>query len=146
MALSSPQNFTDEHKNTAARDFAAQFLYQSESQKQFFFDEARFETFCKHFDVPDKSRSYLHGLVSKVFTSLTSLDALIESKSDNWKVTRMASMDRIILRIAAAELLEKKTPPKVVLDEAIELAKKYGTGMSSGFVNGILDSLLKSLE
>ncbi len=138
-------NDTELHKHSKSRDFAAQFLYQCETQKQFFYDDPRFKAFCKHFEVPAESIAYLRKIVSRVFESLNEIDTLITSKSENWKVSRMANMDRIILRIAVAEFLEKDTPPKVILNEAIELAKKYGSEVSGKFVNGILDALMRSL-
>jgi len=136
----------DLHRHSKSRDFAAQFLYQCESQKQFFYDDPRFRAFCGHFDVPVESISYLRKIVSRVFESLNEIDELIASKSQNWKISRMAQMDRVILRIAVAELLEKEAPPKVILNEAIELAKRYGSEVSGGFVNGILDALMHSIN
>lgn len=72
------------------------------------------------------------------------IDALIAGQADNWRVERMPAVDRNILRLAVFELLaEPDVPPLVVLDEAIELAKRYGSEQSSAFVNGLLDGLLK---
>jgi N utilization substance protein B len=72
------------------------------------------------------------------------IDQLIRSQADNWRLERMPAVDRNILRLAVYELLHQPDVPKlVVLDEAIELAKKYGSEQSSRFVNGLLDGLLK---
>jgi len=70
------------------------------------------------------------------------LDAKIEAVATNWSLKRMAPTDRNVLRIGAFELLYTQTPPKVVIDEALELAKRYGSAQSSQFVNGILDRLI----
>ena len=71
-------------------------------------------------------------------------DAIIEELAINWKVSRMASIDRNILRLAMTELTEMPdVPVKVVMNEAIELAKKFSTGESSSFINGILDKFVK---
>lgn len=131
-----------EHKHTLSRDFALKFLYQSEMQRQFFFEEGRFQEFCSQFAVPPKAVAYCRKIVSNVFDWVRTIDTHIESASKNWKVARMPTMDRIILRIAIAEVLDKTTPPKVILDEAIDLAKKYGSEASSKYVNGVLDAVI----
>ena len=70
------------------------------------------------------------------------IDAKIESFASNWSLNRMAPCDRNVLRLGAYELLYTDTPPRVVIDEALELAKRYGSAQSSQFVNGILDRLM----
>lgn len=73
---------------------------------------------------------------------LDDVDPLIEEAAQNWQLKRMAAVDRAILRLAACELaFHRDTPPKVVINEAVELAKRYSTGASGSFVNGILDKL-----
>lgn len=72
------------------------------------------------------------------------IDALVRGQTENWRLERMPAVDRNILRLAVYELLaEPDVPPLVVLDEAIELAKRYGSDQSGAFVNGLLDGLLK---
>jgi N utilization substance protein B len=72
------------------------------------------------------------------------IDGLIREQADNWRLERMPVVDRNILRLAIFEMLHEEDVPKlVVLDEAIELAKKFGSEQSSRFVNGLLDGLLK---
>jgi N utilization substance protein B len=70
------------------------------------------------------------------------LDALLVARADNWSLRRMAATDRNILRMAAYELLFTQTPGRVVINEAVELAKRFGSKQSAQFVNGILDGLL----
>lgn len=70
------------------------------------------------------------------------LDAAIEAVAMHWKISRMPPTDRNIIRLGTFELMFTDTPPKVVIDEAVELAKRYGTAQSSQFVNGILDRLI----
>lgn len=89
--------------------------------------------------------SYAQTIVQGVSDHLDELDDLIRSRADNWRLERMPPVDRNILRLAVFEMLYEKDIPKlVVVDEAIELAKKYGSEQSSRFVNGLLDGLLKS--
>jgi N utilization substance protein B len=73
------------------------------------------------------------------------LDALIESHAEHWRVGRMSVIDRAILRLAVYELTRTSTPPKVILDEAIELAKKFSGDEAAPFVNGVLDAIARSL-
>ena len=83
-------------------------------------------------------------LVRGTADNLEEVDALIASQADNWRLERMAPVDRNILRLAVYEFLYETDVPKlVVIDEAIELAKRYGSENSSSFVNGLLDGLIK---
>ena len=86
--------------------------------------------------------SFAWQLYSGVMECRGELDASIVEAADNWTLDRMAPTDRNTLRLAAFELLCTDTPHRVVIDEAIELARKFGTRNSSQFVNGILDSLV----
>jgi transcription antitermination protein NusB len=81
-------------------------------------------------------------LFGGVMETRPALDARIETVAANWSLKRMAPTDRNVLRLGAFELLHTQTPPRVVIDEALELAKRYGTAQSSQFVNGILDRLI----
>ncbi len=88
---------------------------------------------------------YAKSIVQGVAEHSEELDELIRSRADNWRLERMPAVDRNILRLAVFEMLYEKDIPKlVVVDEAIELAKKYGSEQSSRFVNGLLDGLLKT--
>jgi transcription antitermination protein NusB len=92
--------------------------------------------------VEGEALSFAEELVRGVCQDRASLDELIESHSHNWRVERMARVDRNVLRLAVWELLHHGgVPRKVVLNEAIELAKKFGSEESGAFINGILDKL-----
>lgn len=87
---------------------------------------------------------YARELVAGTLARREEIDALIVSQAENWRLERMPAVDRNILRLAVYELLAEPEVPKiVVLDEAIELSKAYGSEQSSSFVNGLLDGLLK---
>jgi transcription antitermination protein NusB len=87
---------------------------------------------------------YAQALVRGTVENQERIDELIRSQADNWRLERMPAVDRNILRLAVFEMLhERETPKLVVLDEAIELAKKFGSEQSGRFVNGLLDGLLK---
>jgi len=92
----------------------------------------------------DEAFEYAQVLVRGTVDGLEKIDELIRSQADNWRLERMPPVDRNILRLAVYEMLhERDTPKLVVLDEAIELAKKFGSEQSGRFVNGLLDGLLK---
>lgn len=92
-------------------------------------------------EVPAAAREFAHQLVRGVIAHLAEIDSELEGQADNWRVERMAAVDRNILRLAMFELLHQpETPIGVVIDEAIELAKRYGSERSSQFVNGVLDA------
>jgi transcription antitermination protein NusB len=88
---------------------------------------------------------YARRLVEGTLEHREELDGLIREQAENWRLERMSAVDRNVLRLAAFELLYEPDVPKlVVLDEAIELAKRYGSEQSGRFVNGLLDGLLKT--
>ncbi|MBS0210859.1 MAG: transcription antitermination factor NusB [Planctomycetes bacterium] len=82
------------------------------------------------------------SLLSGVRRNRGELDALLASTADNWSLDRMAGTDRNILRLGAFEILYTDTPDRVAINEAVELAKRFGTAHSAQFVNGILDRLM----
>jgi N utilization substance protein B len=93
-----------------------------------------------------RTREFANQLFEGTVASAGELDALVAARSENWRPERMAVIDRAILRLAAYELREAKTPPKVVLNEGIELAKKFSSEDAARFINGVLDALLRSLR
>ena len=127
--------------NTKAREFALQFLYQMESEKLYLYSDGVFRNFVDHRNVPAELVSRTRTLVKSSLDQLLDLDEKIESASERWRLGRMPVVDRNILRLGTFELLESMTPPKVVLDEAVNLAKKFGGKDSGKFVNGILDRI-----
>ena len=86
--------------------------------------------------------AFARGLVDGVSARRTTLDEAIDARSDNWRLSRMAATDRAVLRLAAYELYHTDAPGPVVVNEAIELARRYGTDASPRFVAGILGRLL----
>jgi transcription antitermination protein NusB len=89
------------------------------------------------------ARTYAESIVAGVVEHREPIDDLIRSQATNWRLERMPVVDRTVLRIAIYELLRETDVPQVVIvDEAIELAKRYGSEQSGAFVNGVLDGLL----
>jgi N utilization substance protein B len=85
---------------------------------------------------------FARSLVSGVRRNRGELDALLARTADNWSLDRMASTDRNVLRLGAFEILYTETPDRVAINEAVDLARRYGSAQSSQFVNGILDRFL----
>jgi N utilization substance protein B len=87
------------------------------------------------------------SLVQAVAGNIQEIDQVIERSAKNWKLSRMAVVDRNILRLGVAQLmyLPAEVPPKVAIDESIELGKKFGDGQSGKFINGILDNVYKEM-
>lgn len=105
------------------------------------------ELFCKHFGVTKSVKPFFLQLVEGVKEFQHEIDSLVERFSKNWKISRMSRSDRNIMRIAVYELLYcDDIPPKVSINEAIDIGKKFGTEDSGAFINGILDSIRMSLE
>ena len=132
--------------NSQAREHCLQFLYQCESHKIFYFSLAHFQRFVEENGLDSIVAEKLEGLATGVLAQQKTIDDLLRQHSTKWSLERMPVMDRMVLRLATYELLATPTPVKVVLNEAIELAKRYGTEHSSSFVNGVLDSIADKLK
>jgi N utilization substance protein B len=109
--------------------------------------ELRLRSFCSNFQVPQTHLSFFLMLVRGVTYLRPEIDAIIERFSSHWKVHRMSSVDRNILRMAVFEICcRPEIPHTVSINEAIDLGKKFGTEESGAFINGILDSLRIAIE
>jgi N utilization substance protein B len=123
-----------------SREFALQVLYQLNITKQ---DALQVLTqFEGHFLSHGEADEFLKRLVLGVLEHFSELDQLIEKYSENWRLDRINIIDRNILRMALFELLYcEEIPPKVTINEAIDLGKRYGSEDSGSFINGILDRI-----
>lgn len=127
------------------RQSCIQFFYQCEAEKIFYFSKNHLNSFIKNFSVSEEIKDLLQIYCEGILNHLSELDEKITKCSKNWQIDRMPAMDRFVLRLATYELLQTKVPPKVVINEAIELGKLYGTEQSSKFINGILNSMLNDV-
>jgi N utilization substance protein B len=129
---------------TKSREFAMQMLFQWDMSQQ---DPARLEAkFWKSAKAADKTRAFANELFEGAAKDAAALDELIGKHAENWRFERLAAIDRAILRLGVHEMRGAETPPKVVLNEAVELAKKFSSEESGAFVNGVLDAFHKSLK
>ena len=125
-----------------ARELALQMLYQHDMSGN------PPETILSTFEELQKSKPNTREFATRVFKGTvenqTKIDEMITAQADNGRLERMAVVDRNIIRMSIYEFLhENDTPKLVIIDEAIEIAKKFGTQKSSQFINGILDGILK---
>lgn len=131
-------------RRTKARERALQALYQIDVAAEGI-DEA-LARFWKSFEPVEREVMELaEGLVRGVAAERRAVDDAIEQVSTHWRLDRMAKVDRNVLRLAVYELLRTDVPVKVVINEAIELGKKYGSESSGAFVNGVLDKVASGL-
>lgn len=130
-------------RRSRAREVALQLLFQRDHNPQA--DRPAIERFV-HARLREPSlEAFCLSLYDGVVAHQADIDQRLAEAAENWRLPRMAAVDRNVLRLGAHELLYMpETPPNVILDEAIELARRYGTGDSSAFVNGVLDKLRQS--
>jgi N utilization substance protein B len=134
-----------------AREVALQILYQWDPSSEQLGGGppmtapqlvAQLQATFNHFQIPDEVREFAGQLVTGAVLHRAKLDATIEKHAAHWKLGRMTVVDRNLLRLSAYELLmTPETPRSVVIDEAIELGKKFGTAETAAFINGILDAI-----
>ena len=132
-------------KRHKARELATQILFHMEYTPGDVRDI--FDLICENFESPKLNRGFSKKLVFGVCENRKVLDKMIRKASKNWRVERMSRVDRSILRLSAYELMfMEEIPPKVTIDEAVELAKKFGTEESSAFINGVLDNIFNNIQ
>jgi transcription antitermination factor NusB len=131
-------------KRRRSRELAIKVLFHLEYSRD---DPAEaFDLVCKNFGFSEDVRAFGQGLVLGVYDRLNDLDTIISETSRNWRLERIAKVDRCILRLAAFELLHRNDiPPKVSINEAVDLAKKFGSEESGAFINGILDKIYNTM-
>ena len=132
-------------KRRQARELAIQVLFHLEFNSGD--PDDVFDLTCENFSSQESSRPFSRMLVAGVCEKRKTLDELISRASKNWRLERMSRLDRCILRLAAYEILfMEDIPPKVSIDEALELGKRFGTENSGSFINGILDNIYNTKD
>ena len=94
----------------------------------------------------EEARTFAHALAKGAIRRIDDIDANISQQSDSWRLGRMATVDRNILRVAIYELMETETPKSVVINEALEVTKRFSAPDAVSFVNGVLDAVCASIE
>ncbi|MBN1577183.1 MAG: transcription antitermination factor NusB [Chitinispirillaceae bacterium] len=138
---------TDSHGNRhRSRTLALQTLYACEvgANPEW---PVMLERIAEGSNLPATVVNYARELCTELYRAMEKVDALIRKRAANWDIKRMAVIDRNIIRLAVTELCYfQQVPAKVVIDEAVELAKAFGAEDSGKFVNGIIDSIHKNLN
>lgn len=142
-------------KRRKAREYTVQLLYMLDTAGASALQNANGKDLIQvytQFYRPEKETitpddDFWLRLLNGALAQMPKIDQMLESQSDHWKLQRMTRVDRSILRMAVAELMSfPEIPPSVSFDEALEIAKRFGTEESAPFVNGVLDNLWKKLE
>jgi N utilization substance protein B len=131
-------------RRSRAREVALQILFEDDVNPRANLEETR--QFLKARLSSPELEEFCLSLIQGVRRNQQELDALLTQTADNWSVARMAATDRNILRLGAFEILYTETPDRAAINEAVELAKRYGSAQSAQFVNGILDRFLHRKE
>jgi len=140
-----PDNATSSPRSNRrkGRELALQALYQIEITGDP--SVAAVELFLQHFEGNAKAKEFARRLVSGTMSQRAEIDRLIDQATENWKIDRLAKVDFVLLRLASYELVFcADIPTSVTLDEAIEIAKRFGSEESAGFINGVLDRIAQS--
>ncbi len=125
------------------RELALQALYQIEITGDS--SIAALDLFLQHFEGAAKAKEFARRLVSGVVSQRPELDRLITESTEHWKLERLAKVEHELLRLAAYEVVFcPDIPVPVSLDEAVEIAKRFGSEDSAGFINGVLDHIAKT--
>ncbi len=131
-------------KRRKAREYALQILFRLDVGKEKP-SAAVFKHFWAEYDPDDEVKSFTEEIVKGTHKQLKNINERIRACAKNWSLDRMATVDRNVLRMAVYEILYRlDIPTSVTINEAIEIAKKYGTDESGSFVNGILDSVART--
>lgn len=140
---------TDPRSRHSAREAALQMLYQAEVGRAGAYEAIATYWPAREGDdqLDEALREFANGLVRGTLGRVPEIDALLTAHAQNWRVERMAVIDRLVLRLGVYEMLaEPQTPAKVVINEAIELARSYSGEEAVPFVNGVLDAVRKELK
>jgi len=132
-------------RRSRAREIALQLLYQEDLNADQA-EDVRLKFLHGRLQYNRKLIEFAQSLIDGVQQHREAIDRALELTARNWRLSRMAATDRNVLRLGAFEILFGDTPDRVAVNEAIELAKRYGTNNSAQFVNGVLDRLMKSKD
>lgn len=131
---------------SAAREETFKLLYSLEIQKENLKEQT--EIYLENEEISDeKTKEYINSIVEGIENNITEIEKKIsENLKKDWKIERISKIDLVLLKLAIYEIIYTETPYKVVINEVVELAKKYGDDTSPNFVNGILASIVKESE
>ena len=130
-----------------ARECALQMLFAADVSEMLSDDVVRsYWTELGEPDLDDSAREFATRLAAGTLSNLESLDERIRSRAEHWRISRMALVDRNLLRLAVYEFLHEPTPRTVIINEALEIARRFSTYEATQFINGILDAIKRDLD
>jgi N utilization substance protein B len=131
-----------------SREAALQALYAADmaGEPDLARAQASLDALAEHFELPAGAKAFAKELVLGVAAQREEIDRRITAVAHRWRLERMAAVDRNVLRLAAFEIVFGGTPREVAIDEAVELARRFGDDASPRFVNGVLDALARAAE
>lgn len=126
---------------SAARGWIIQFLYQCEIEKMYHYSQPHLQQFISDFNLQSPCLDWMQSVCKGILQDYEEINSTIMQHSKNWSIDRMSVVDRCILRLGCYEIQNSDTPRSAAINEAIELAKQYGSKDSPSFINGILDQI-----
>jgi len=127
---------------SASRELAFKVLYSVQMQKNM--EEEQFKFFCMENDITESTKKYIQDILFGIKENEEKINNLISSNlKQGWNIERISKIDLSLLKIAIYEIIEKKIQFKIIVNEVVELAKKYSDDSSPSFINGILASIIK---
>jgi N utilization substance protein B len=149
--LASSEPVSGQGSRHRAREVALQVLYavdlaKGEDATRLELLDPIFMRIVENFEVPPAVEKFAKQLVVGVTEHIESLDEILGVHARNWRVSRMAAVDRNVLRLAVYELRHSEIPVAVVIDEAVDLARRFGADASPAFVNGVLDAVAREVR
>lgn len=127
---------------SASRELAFKLLYSTQIQKGM--EEEQFELFCKNNEIEEGAKKYIKDILFGIKAKEEEINELISSNlKKGWSIDRISKIDITLLEIAIYEMIEKKIHYKIIVNEVVELAKKYAEDQSPSFINGVLASIIK---
>lgn len=125
-----------------AREWIVKFIFQITINETF--EKEEVESFINHFEIDEKHRDFIEGSIFSILDNLDEIDEKIIANLIGWDFNRLYCIDKSILRVATNEILyDDNMPPRVSINEAVEIAKKYSSEDSYRFINGVLGSISK---
>lgn len=125
-----------------AREWIVKFIFQITINETF--EKEEVESFINHFEIDEKHKDFIEGSIFSIIDNLEDIDEKIKANLIGWDFNRLYCIDKSILRVATNEILyDDNMPPRVSINEAVEIAKKYSSEDSYRFINGVLGSISK---
>ena len=144
--LTDPLHLTPQDYKMIRRH-AVKFCYQQEINQEHAYTDELLVRFIEYFEIEKEQQDFFKKLIAKIFELMPKCDEFIEKHSKNWKIFRIAKVDLSILRVAITEIMvREKTDPAIMISDALAIAEDFSSKDSARFINGILDSIVRTMR